>query len=94
MKRGGRHDRNNGLIAAADGKNKSSYKPIGLLLLAGALLASGSCYGFSQTMGPSPRAILLAGLGFFLGVVLFLTGFIRTIIWASKRIGRGERGQP
>jgi len=74
--------------------NMSSYKPIGLLLLAGALLAGGSCYGFSQIYDPYTRAVLLAALGFFLGVVLFLTGFIRTIIWASKRIGRGERGQP
>ena len=74
--------------------NKSRYRPIGLTLVAGVLLAWGSCCGFLQTMTYNSPFPLLTALGFFLGVVLFLTGFIGTIIWAIKRIARGAQERP
>ena len=63
---------------------KSSYGPIGITLLAGALLPGGSCYGFLGTMNSNSyfQFPLLAALGFFFGVVLFLIGFIGSIVWA------------
>ena len=73
---------------------KSSYRPIGLTILAGALLAGGSCFGFVQSINSNNPFMAAAVAGFAAGVVLFLAGVILSVIWAVKRLIRGGRERP
>ena len=73
--------------------NKSRYRPIGLTLVAGVLLAWGSCYGFLQTRDDRTPLAKLAEFGFFAGVFMALLGLLWTFLWVIKRIFYETRGQ-
>ena len=73
---------------------RSRYWPIGLTILAGALLAVGSCFGFIEGINSKPQLMAAAVTGIAAGVVLFLAGVILSIIWVVKRLIRGGRERP
>jgi hypothetical protein len=71
---------------------KSSFRPIAITLLVGALLAGGSCFGFFfQIASYDSQIATLTVAGIMLGAAVFVAGLVLTIIWVVKRVFRGAQ---